>query len=60
MNENLKNVQESNEPIVPTNVVTDTDPNIENALIEDVEETIIRNNVKTIYNADLVNKNESR
>jgi len=60
MNENLKNVQQENEPNVPNNVVMDNDPNIENALIEDVEETTLRNNAKTIYNADLVKINESR
>mgnify|MGYP003657526988 FL=1 len=60
MNENLKNVQQENEPIVPNNVVMDNDPNIENALIEDVEETTLRNNAKTIYNADLAKINESR
>ena len=57
MNENLKNVQSANEPNVPTNVVMDNDPNIENALIEEVEETLFRNNANTIYNADLVKKN---
>jgi len=57
MNENLKNVQSANEPNVPTNVVMDNDPNIENALIEEVEETLFRNNENTIYNADLVKKN---
>ena len=57
MNENLKNVQSANEPNVPTNVVMDNDPNIENALIEEVEETLFRNNANTIYNADLVKRN---
>ena len=35
----------------------DNDPNIENALIEEVEETLFRNNANTIYNADLVKRN---
>ena len=60
MNENLKNVQNANEPNVPTNVVMDNDPNIENALIEEVEETLFRNNANTIYNADLVKRNGTK
>ncbi len=60
MNENLKNVQEGNEPNVPNNVVMDNDPNIENALMEDVDETMLRNNAKTIYNADLISENAAK
>ena len=42
MNKNLKNVQEDDNLNVPTNPVMDSDPNIENALIEEVEETLFR------------------
>ena len=58
MNKNLKNVQEDDNLNVPTNPVMDNDPNIENALIEATEETVLRENANTIYNADLVNPNE--
>ena len=58
MNKNLKNVQEDDNLNVPTNPVMDSDPNIENALIEATEETVLRNNANTIYNSDLVNPNE--
>jgi|TARA_R110000744_G_scaffold371530_1_gene482584 hypothetical protein len=58
MNENLNNVQEVNEPNVPTNVVMDNDPNITSALIEDSNESILRKYSNTIYNADLITKKE--
>jgi|TARA_R110002012_G_scaffold161032_1_gene323204 hypothetical protein len=58
MNENLNNVQEANEPNVPTNVVMDNDPNITSALIEDSNESMLRKHSNTIYNADLVRKKE--
>jgi len=60
MNKDLKSAQQTNEPVVPTNVVMDNDPNIENALIEDGDETYLRANSKTIYNADLTSNNEPR
>ena len=59
MNKDL-NISEENEPQMPKNVVMDNDPNIENALIEDIDETMLRNNAKTIYNADLTTENELR
>ena len=59
MNKDL-NISEENEPQMPKNVVMDNDPNIENALIEDIDETMLRNNAKTIYNADLTTENEVR
>ena len=48
MNKDLKSAQQTN------------DPNIENALIEDGDETYLRANSKTIYNADLTSNNEPR